>query len=466
MKSIGEDWDILKSAIVEKKRAEKTKEETRGEIKEETRGEIKEVGVKGEGFILNKTDLAVIELLLGGGRVSLMDLREYTNRSRVSVYLSIRRLKRLSLVEEGDHFVELRRNLLVDAISRLLHENFPLEKLSGERLLVLQSLVDWKTPDQVAVECGISPPSVYRYLRELKPFTIRGGRQYKIGEGNRGLIEFLEAIKNRVETGLGTSLIWSSPDGRLLKTRGVVDGSLTAFSRFPDFGVDFSSDHFYYYVPRKKLSVSEIFIHSLRCLKDDKMLPKITEFYVKNAGEMDVFSIDELALEFKVVDPWLDFQARLVDTGFGKVDQGDDSRLYYLSPENIFLSRSFSNTLGAILECEGIMRREELSWDIIFHEYVLYLKDGDFRWRALLSRLQILEHRTGGRISILRKLTNRYIENAIMRAVKNPKTISELREELNIPEYQIRNIVSRLVRNKSIRKMDTKPLEYAINISS
>jgi predicted transcriptional regulator len=439
------DWDAVRSVIEEKKvrrRVEKPAETVEA----------------GDVFTLSKTDLAVIKVLLRRGESSLRDLREAINKSRVSIYLSLRRLKKLSLVDGRAHLVELKKNPLVDYISQLFNEKFRLEKLSGERLPVLQSLLDWKSLDQIAVECGISPPSVYRYLQELKPLIRKSGRRYRIREDKENLIEFLRLVKKQTESGSGMVEIWSSPEGRLLKTTDAVDGSLTAFSRFPEFGVDYSPGYLYYYVPRKKLSVEEIFIHSL-CAGGDRTFPKIMEFYMKNNGLIDVFVVDELALRFNVVDSWLDLQARIRDTTAKDKDiEGQEP--YYLSPENIFLSSSISNTVGDILECEEIMKKEELSWEMLFHEYVLRQMYSDFSWKAIVSRLQILEQRTGIKIPLLKKLFNIYLERAILIAVEKPKTVNELREELTISEYRIRNALSRMTKKRLIRKIDAKPLKF------
>ena len=443
-----EDWDALRSVIEGKKKVEITKREREeGEIPKE--------------FMINRTDLAIIKTLLRKGKSSLRDLREDADRSRVSIYLSIKRLKRLSLIE-GDRLIELKKNPLVDSIANLFNQDFSLEKLLGERLLILQSLMDWKEPDQIAVECGMSTPSVYRYLRELRPLIKKSGRAYRVDGHKKSLIEFLKLVKNQIEIGSKTFRVWSSSDGKLLKTIDAIDGSLTAFSRFPEFDVDYSSDYFYYHVPRKELDVEEIFIHSLRFAeddKDDRMLPKIVEFYIKNNDKLDIFKIDELALRFNVADFWLDLQAHIVGTN-PKNDDPEGDLPYYSSPEDTFLSRSLSNTLGDILRCEEIMKKEELDWEMLFREYVLRQGYPDFRWNAIISRLQILEQRTGIKIPILKKLSNVYLERAIVKAIKEPKSVNELRTELNIPEYRIRNILTRMVKTGFVQKIETKPLKF------
>jgi len=188
------------------------------------------------------------------------------------------------------------------------------------------------------------------------------------------------------------------------------------------------------------------------------------EFYIKNNDKLDIFKIDELALRFNVADFWLDLQAHIVGTNPKNDDLGGDSP-YYSSPENAFLSMSLSNTLGDILKCEEIMKKEELDWEMLFHEYVLQQRYPDFRWKAIISRLQILEERTGIKIPILKKLSNVYLERAIVKAIKEPRTVNELRRELDIPEYRIRNTLSGMVKTGFVQKIETKPLKFIASIS-
>jgi predicted transcriptional regulator len=439
-----DDWHAVKSAVAERKAVEVIP------------GKIKGKGKTG-GFMLNKTDIEIIKTLLSRGKSSLKDLRGETDRSRVSVYMSLRELKEISLVEEKDHMIELSKNPLVDSISDLFNERFKLENLLGERIRVLQSLMDWKEPEQIAVECNISSPSVYRYLRGLKSLIRKRGRRYKLGDGNKGLLGLLGIIKTHVETSSETFQVWSSPEGRLLRAKNEINGSLTAFSRFPEFGVNFSSDYMYYYVPKKELSMEEIFVHSLRCDEGGEMLPTIREFYIRNNERIDTFSVDKLALRFDVANSWLDLQASIVGI---ETNDDDDPELYYLSPENIFLAKSLSNALGDILECERIMKKEELSWGMLFHEYFIQEGDSNFRWQEIISRLKILEKRTGIRIPIIKKLSNIYLEKAIIKATGKPKTIRELKDELGISEYRIRNALSKMIRWGLIRKIEKKPLKF------
>jgi predicted transcriptional regulator len=438
-----DDWNILKSAI-EKKAIVKEKAED----------------VSGQDFSFNKTDVAVIRSLLADGR-SLAELREAAGRSRVSVYLSVKKLRGMSVLEEDAGQVRLKEGPLSSSLRTLEKEGFDLLSLSGERLLVLQSLLEWKTIERAASECGISPPSVYKYLKELKQTVERRGRRYRISVDARSLREFVSMVGGLKENTLPAQMMWSSPEGRLLKTRSRIDGTLTAFSRFREFDVPVSSMYSYYFVPKRELAPEEIFVHSLRCAGEDTH-PKVREFYLKNNKRLDTFAIDELAVHFDVADSWLDLQSQVADAleREGSLQRMD---LTYLSPENVFFSNSVSKECGSILRCENILRREKLCWDMLFHEYVIQQKDPDFRWQALLSRFTMLEERTGVPIPIAKKLSKVYLEAAIGRALRKPKTVEELRGELGVVEYHLRNTLAGLVKRGLVAKAGERPVRFEVS---
>ncbi|MBN2015108.1 MAG: hypothetical protein JW778_08005 [Candidatus Altiarchaeota archaeon] len=437
------DWSILKEAVEKRReRDEKPKEYE-----------------KPKSLILNNTDVLILQRLLVKGGKSLKELREETQRSRVSIYLSIRKLKEFSLVGGENNTVKLKENDIADYLHHLLHEDFSLESIVGERLLVLQSLLDWRSIDQIAVECHISPPSVYKYLKELRPLVDQKHGLFRLKEGRWSLIGFLKTIKDLSESMSKTFQVWSSPEGKLLKTKNSVNGSLTAFSRFNEFDVDYSSEFSYYYVPPKELMIEEIFIHSLKCAEGEEMLSKVCEFYVKNDHRMDLFSVDELALHFDVVDPWLNIQSQIMES-VGESKSREEKTTYYYSPENTFLSKSLSSEPCVIVDCEKILKEEKLCWDMLFLEYVKQQRDPNFRWQALIGRLRILEKRSGIRIPILKKLSKAYIENALLKEMREPKTVSQLKNEFSISEYHLRNTLGRMVDDGLIRKIGTKPIKF------
>jgi hypothetical protein len=137
--------------------------------------------------------------------------------------------------------------------------------------------------------------------------------------------------------------------------------------------------------------------------------------------------------------------------------------LNYLSPENVFFSSSIANECGSILKCESILKRETLSWDMLLHEYVIQQKDPSFKWQALLSRFQILEKRAAKKIPIYKKLSKTYLECAITRSLRKPKSVEELRDELRISEYQLRNVLAGMSRKGYVQKVGSKPIRFEIS---
>ncbi len=444
------DWHILKAAI------------------EESRDEGVKINVDAGGvpeeFIFNMTDVSIIQALLIPGRRNLRDLREDIQKSRVSVYLSLRKLKHFSLVEEKKNSIELKKNEFTEFFYHLQHEGFNFEALIGERFFILQSLLDWKSIEQIAAHRNISIPSVYKYLKELSPLVEQDNRCFRVKEDRSNLIGFLKAAREQKEQVSDIVQIWSSHEGGLFKSRNCVNGSLTAFSRFVDFNVNYSPDYSYYHVPGKELTVEEIFIHSLRCSENEDLFSLVCEFYMKNNAQMDMFCIDELALRFDVVDSWMDLQTQVI----GLMDDGIGvgvEEVTYSSHDDMFFSKSLSNKCGDIFGCEHLLLNEKLCWDRLFTKYVRLQTDPYFNWQGLLSRFHMLEKRTGVKIPIRGKLSKIYFERTLSEALNIPKTVSELMDEFNVFEYHLRNTLTTMVKAGVIRKMGTKPLTFVSSSS-
>ncbi len=138
-------------------------------------------------------------------------------------------------------------------------------------------------------------------------------------------------------------------------------------------------------------------------------------------------------------------------------------KIYILSPEDIFLFKAYSSREGDIIDCERIILKRKLNWEVIMGEYEKQQKNMDgFSGVVILDHLEILEMRTGIRIPIIKKLIRICLENAILYLIKKPKTINEIKKEIRFKEYEIRNAVKRLVEQGEIKRIGGKPVKFGV----
>lgn len=92
-----------------------------------------------------------------------------------------------------------------------------------------------------------------------------------------------------------------------------------------------------------------------------------------------------------------------------------------------------------------IVRQADLDWDGIFEE-IETQEDitGQFFSFSVLDTLDILEDRYNIVTPITDRLVSYCLENAILVLLEEPKTIEDLRDELDFPDHQIYNKLQRL----------------------
>lgn len=85
-------------------------------------------------------------------------------------------------------------------------------------------------------------------------------------------------------------------------------GSLTAFSLFKNYGIEYYTTYDYYIHPEKKVSIEEILIHSLLCSETKIDIAMCAVFYVKNKAIIDNTKAKKIAKELEIFQLWSDLQ--------------------------------------------------------------------------------------------------------------------------------------------------------------
>lgn len=134
-----------------------------------------------------------------------------------------------------------------------------------------------------------------------------------------------------------------------------------------------------------------------------------------------------------------------------------------LSPEDIFLFKAFSSREGDLIDCERIILKTKINWNIILAEYIKQQKTNEgFFGLVILDHLETLQKRSNMKIPVIKKLSRVCLENAISHRAKTPKTIREIKNEIDFAEYEIRNAVERLVRQGKLKKIPGKDKSFLI----
>jgi len=116
-----------------------------------------------------------------------------------------------------------------------------------------------------------------------------------------------------------------------------------------------------------------------------------------------------------------------------------------LSLTDIFLFKSITEREGDLEDVALIGKQADLDWEEIFEEIKTQeARTGQFFSFAVLDTLDILDERHDIVAPITERLVSYCLENALLVSLKDPKTIEDLREEIDFPDHQIYNKLRQL----------------------
>jgi len=211
------------------------------------------------------------------------------------------RLKEKGLLEKENHWIVLAEAKPAESWKRLYYSH----RASPFRLILANRKADLlyrlnQTPKSVAKlanETGIPKKTVYYYLKDLIRLGIVRKTKSKRGYLYSFNYLFWGALKEFVTSLLeyrfrrliprDALLIRSYPDYVLFKSIRQHDATLTSFSSYKDYGIDLGLMDNYYTLPKRELSIEDVFIHSMDSVESLQQKLFCILFYLKNKDELE-----------------------------------------------------------------------------------------------------------------------------------------------------------------------------------
>jgi len=136
--------------------------------------------------------------------------------------------------------------------------------------------------------------------------------------------------------------------------------------------------------------------------------------------------------------------------------------IWFLSLEDIFLFKSISSRDSDITDCQNILEKKKIDWNIVWKELLNQRKNlKALSCLTILDHLEVLEQRIQAKIPITKKVLSLCIKESILFITAQPKTVKEIKSLIEFPEYLIRNQLNKLIKEKKIRKIQGKPIKFA-----
>ncbi|PIU30062.1 hypothetical protein COT07_02680 [Candidatus Woesearchaeota archaeon CG07_land_8_20_14_0_80_44_23] len=245
----------------------------------------------------SKTELGILKQVAEGNR-RVKEIAKVLNKSKFQIYRSGQKLIEKGFVDLSDGFYEPIKSTPSTLLVQLLGE-FPsaIEPLSDSGINILKCLFDAKTIKEIMQESGIKRTQVFKKIKQARGISLvrKIDEHYKLNEKIWSkAIEFLKELKKYEETNdqrvPGNSTIYFKNDDEIVfSNKETINATLTAFSAYKDYGIKLLLLKNYYYLPKKKLSMKEIFMHSLYAAKKEmafQNLVFVALFYAKYKNEL------------------------------------------------------------------------------------------------------------------------------------------------------------------------------------
>ncbi|VVB65025.1 Sugar-specific transcriptional regulator TrmB [uncultured archaeon] len=250
---------------------------------------------------LSENDIRALTFLAGSEEpVNPGRLLEELGLRRETVSRILTHLVEKGLIERRGREVILAGTPPSEAFKKLYysHRASPLQKVLSLRKMDLLARLD-RTPrslEALAVDTGIPADTLYGYLKDLLWLGVvrrsREGKAYlysfnfTLWPELKDFVTSLQEYQIQSLVPREALIIKSYADSVLFRSIRPQDATPTSFSAYGNYGIELGLRDNYYTLPKRELSVEEIFIHSLDSAEDLRQRLFCILFYLKNRDQL------------------------------------------------------------------------------------------------------------------------------------------------------------------------------------
>jgi hypothetical protein len=250
----------------------------------------------------SQNDIRALVLITGAKEpMNPRTLQAELGLRRETVSRLITHLVRMGLAERRGHEVVLAGTPPAEAFKRLYfsHRASPLHKILSLRRVELLARLD-RTPrslETLALETGIPSDTLYGYLKGfLWVGIVSRSRQrkaylfsfnYIIWPELKDFVTSLQEYQVLRLVPREALLIKSYGDNVIFKSLRPQNATFTSFSAYEDYGILLGLRDYYYTLPKRELSIQDVFIHSLDSAGELQQKLFCVLFYLKNSDKLE-----------------------------------------------------------------------------------------------------------------------------------------------------------------------------------
>lgn len=260
-------------------------------VRQKQRSVVAQV-MKSRALAFSKTELKVISEL-GKGNKEVATIAKALNLSASQVYRTAEKLHQKGILSLSNSVLQPEMKTHVNMLLKLLMRANNLSiPLSGTGLKIFMVVTEPKTIKEVERETNFHKTTILKKITQGRKMSLLliQNKTYRINEkiwsdAEECLVElrkYEESVDRRVP--VNSEIYFKNNDEIIFSNKEAVDAEKTAFSAYKNYGIKLLLITNYYYLPKRKLSKKEVFLHSLYVAdksKDTRDLIFVALFYTR-----------------------------------------------------------------------------------------------------------------------------------------------------------------------------------------
>jgi hypothetical protein len=246
---------------------------------------------------LSKTELKVLEqVALGNTKVSSLTKILKTDASQI--YRIIKKLNSFIHLENKQikPYQYTHVQLLMLELSR---QSSFIDDFSGCGLKLYQFIKEPKTINEIVKETKIKKSTIFYKFKKARTKSLikPAENKYVFNKGLwQTLYQFLVQLEiyeknNDLRIPVGANIDFKNEKEIVFSTKQKLNATLTGFSQYSNYGIHIYQKEYNYYLPNKKLTIKQIFLHSLYKTDNEKTIQNIilvALFYLKHKQKLKI----------------------------------------------------------------------------------------------------------------------------------------------------------------------------------
>ncbi len=259
---------------------------------------------------LSKTELQILAQMAAGNN-SINKIAAALNKSLPQIYRSGQKLIRKGwIIPSRREYWPIKNTLCSLLLQNLMEFPSLIESFSDSGILILSQLTEPKSWQELKNGLKISRTNIFKKIGQAKAISLlkQEKRKYvlndkiwsKVVNFLRELNTYEENVDSRVP--LTSTIYYKTEKEIVFSSLEELDAALTAFSAYERYGIKLISQTKYYFLPKKKLSKKEVFIHSLYVTEKEREARNLiysAVFYLKHKKTLKTvkhYLVDEIKL--------------------------------------------------------------------------------------------------------------------------------------------------------------------------